>query len=88
MRIPLGLRRVWGAQPPGIAGRPGGAAPWYCRGSGGRSPPALQGVRGAQPFGIAGVWGAQPPGIAGGPGGACGGVGGRRPLNTATEAVF
>ena len=44
----------------------------YCRGSGGRSPPVLQGV-----------WGAQPPSIAGGPGGAAPRFrrefGGRRP---------
>ena len=42
------LRGVWGAQPPNIAGVLGGAAPQYCRGSGGRGPPVPQGAWGPQ----------------------------------------
>ena len=55
-----GLQGVRGAQPPGIAGGPGGAAPRYGRGSGGRSPQEWQGVRGAQPPGKAGGFGGPP----------------------------
>ena len=46
----------------GRAGGAGVAAPRNCRGSGGRSPPEMQGVRGAQPPGKAGgVGGPQAP---------------------------
>ena len=88
------MQGVRETQPPGIAAGPGGAAPRYYRGSGGRSPLVLQGARGAQPPSFAGGPGSAAPWFRRGSGGRSppvsqGGFwGAARPPNIGVEQIF